>query len=128
MITVKPLPPSVLAQFSVDGIPDRRHVTAGNPREKLGIAAARYSNSFCARLAFRTLRQPFYGTFLARDTEILKLALESFSDLVNRCENLFKRSLMMSERMLSFMNQWIIDTNMIEIAQQNIELLYNICM
>lgn len=38
MITVKPLPSSVLAQFSVDGIPDWRHVIAGNPREKLGIS------------------------------------------------------------------------------------------
>lgn len=62
MITVKPLPPSVLAQFSVNGIPDRRHVTAGNPREKLGIAAVATASVLAS--PFVRHANPFTALFL----------------------------------------------------------------
>lgn len=71
MITVKPLPPPVLAQFSVDGIPDRRHVTAGNPREKLGIASSAATASVLAspRLASRiTPRQTLLRALFSPET------------------------------------------------------------
>lgn len=69
MITVKPLPPPVLAQFSVDGIPDRRHVTAGNPREKLGIAAPRQQLLSSPRLASRiTPRQTLLRALFSPET------------------------------------------------------------
>lgn len=51
LLTVKPLPPSVLGRFSVDGIPDRRHRLCSPkiPFKKFGIG---FVKSFFSRSGF----------------------------------------------------------------------------